>query len=268
VAPQTPPEDGVYSVRPGDTLERIAARFGVTEQDLLDWNPVRNRHRIEVGQQLRVAAGAVPAAVSPPDVEEHPDALTEFTPPPSGPAEFGETTPPSASSESVADAAAAERAAGGEPADALLADPGDYSVAADGSIEVQAAETLGHYAEWLDVRASRIRSLNKMRYGNALALGQRLRLDLSRVTPQVFEQRRADHHRSLQGAFFERFEIEGTSTHVVRRGDTIWRLAERRFEVPLWLLRQYNPDVDFADLQTGTPLTVPTLRPKEPDPAG
>ena len=30
----------------------------------------------------------------------------------------------------------------------LLADPSDYSVAADGSIEVQATETLGHIAEW------------------------------------------------------------------------------------------------------------------------
>ena len=36
----------------------------------------------------------------------------------------------------------------------LQADPSDYSVATDGTIEVQAAETLGHYAEWLGIRAS------------------------------------------------------------------------------------------------------------------
>ena len=31
----------------------------------------------------------------------------------------------------------------------LLSDPSDYSVAADGSIEVQPLETLGHYGDWL-----------------------------------------------------------------------------------------------------------------------
>src|SRR5581483_7387691 len=31
----------------------------------------------------------------------------------------------------------------------VSADPVDYSVAADGSVEIVAAETLGHYADWL-----------------------------------------------------------------------------------------------------------------------
>lgn len=262
VAPQTPPEDGFYTVRPGDNLARIADRFGTTEQDLLNWNAIRNRHRISVGQRLRISAEAVPAAAPAASLAQHPESLSEFTPPAAEPAEFGVVTIPSAEGESVADAAASERAAAGEPTDALLADPGDYSVSADGSIEVQAAETLGHYAEWLDVRASRLRTLNRMSYDTPLSLGQRLRLDLSQVTPHLFEQRRAEHHLILQGEFFESYEIEGTTTHKVRRGDSIWHLAERRYKVPLWLIRQYNPDVDFTDLHAGNRLTIPQLRPR------
>src|SRR5690606_9710164 len=41
---------------------------------------------------------------------------------------------------------------------ALAADPSDYSVAGD-TIEVQALETLGHYADWLGLPTQRLRDL-------------------------------------------------------------------------------------------------------------
>ena len=40
-------------------------------------------------------------------------------------------------------------------------------------------------------------------------------------------------------------EIAGTEIHKMRRGDSLWVLTHRKFNVPLWLLRQYNPDLDF-----------------------
>ncbi len=42
----------------------------------------------------------------------------------------------------------------------LAADPSDYSVAGNNSIEIQASETLGHYADWLGVQAWDLRRLN------------------------------------------------------------------------------------------------------------
>jgi membrane-bound lytic murein transglycosylase D len=204
-----------------------------------------------------VVAGTQPA--------RHPEASADFTQPPSPQPDFDPTaaTPdPTSAAASVADAAAADLAQGPPAAEALLADPADYSVAPDGSIEVQAAETLGHYAEWLDVRASRLRRLNGIRYGTPLAIGDRIRLDLARVDPQTFEQRRLEHHRSLQGEFFERFEIDGARSYSVRRGDSIWQIAEQRYGVPVWLVRQYNPDVDFADLHAGTKITIPHVKPR------
>ncbi len=90
-----------------------------------------------------------------------------------------------------------------------------------------------------------------------------MRLDFSRVSPERFENRRLEHHRTLQGKFFARFEIEGTTTHVTRRGDSLWTLAERKYQVPTWLLRQYNPDLDFGALQAGTRITVPRLKQRQ-----
>jgi membrane-bound lytic murein transglycosylase D len=142
----------------------------------------------------------------------------------------------------------------------LLADPSDYSVGSDGTIEVQANETLGHYAEWLGIRASRIRDINHLRYGEPLAVHGHLRLDFSVVTPEDFEQQRIDYHRSLQEEFFAEWEIAGTELHKMRRGDSLWVLSNRRFKVPLWLLRQYNPDLDFSTLTAGTEITVPLLK--------
>ena len=148
----------------------------------------------------------------------------------------------------------------------LAADPSDYAVSDGQTIEVQAAETLGHYAEWLGLRASRLREINDMRYREPVVIGQQLRLDFSRVSIEDFERRRLAHHRALQDEFFAQFRIAGTQTHTVRRGDSLWILAKRTYNVPLWLLRQYNPDLDFSTVFPGTDITIPLVQDR-PEPA-
>ena len=125
---------------------------------------------------------------------------------------------------------------------------------------MQTNETLGHYAEWLGLRTSRLRTINGLRFEEPVVVQQRLRLDFSRVTPEDFERIRIEYHRSLQEDFFAEWEIEGTLVHRVGPGDSLWVLSTRRFDVPIWLLRQYNPDVNLDALTAGTKLTVPKLR--------
>jgi LysM repeat protein len=48
----TPGEQQRYVVREGDTLSGIAARFGVSEEAILDENPLSDRDRLFVGQEL------------------------------------------------------------------------------------------------------------------------------------------------------------------------------------------------------------------------
>ncbi len=45
-------------------------------------------------------------------------------------------------------------------------------------------------------------------------------------------------------------------------------LARRHFKVPIWLLRQYNPDLNFDSVKIGVSVTVPKLEPiEDPSPA-
>jgi lipoprotein NlpD len=56
---------GYYTVKPGDTLVRIALENGQNWRDLVRWNTLENPNVIEVGQVLRVAP---PVAVGEDDV--------------------------------------------------------------------------------------------------------------------------------------------------------------------------------------------------------
>jgi membrane-bound lytic murein transglycosylase D len=139
-----------------------------------------------------------------------------------------------------------------------VADAIDLAVR-DGSVRVIAEETLGHYADWLGVSAARLRELNRMKYGQAVLLGKTLKLDFSRVSAEDFEARRRDFHARLQAAFFAQRRILGTEVYIVRRGDSLWSITQRYAGVPVWLLQQYNPDLELGALRTGVQIVVPRL---------
>jgi membrane-bound lytic murein transglycosylase D len=142
---------------------------------------------------------------------------------------------------------------------ALLSDPSDYSVADDGTIEIQPLETLGHFADWLEIRTQRLRDINGLAFRTPVAVGERIRLDLSSVDAKSFEDRRVAWHREQQDAYFRRHVITGMREHVVARGESIWILALRKYDVPMWLIRQYNPEVDLQSVRPGTMLRFPQL---------
>jgi len=207
------------------------------------------------------APAPVPAAAPKPVPAARPESRTAAAPAPApAPAPARAVAALEASEPAVDPAWSAQEESATDPSPGLLADPSDYTIGRDRTITVQPNETLGHYAEWLGVRASRLRQLNGMRYGEPVVLHQKIRLDFAHVPPRDFERVRVEYHRELQEEFFSQWEIEGTSVHKVGPGDSIWSLSTRRFEVPIWLLRQYNPDVDLDSLSAGTQITVPKLR--------
>ncbi|MEX2470115.1 MAG: LysM domain-containing protein, partial [Pseudohongiellaceae bacterium] len=304
-------EDGVYTVRRGDTVSLIATRYDVPEQQLLGVNGIADRHLIYPGQELRVpgfgpdgeepsttasavdvapertavtaaapAAGEVEeeviitpveaaqapadgAAVRAPDADPQQLALVEEQLPPAAvlPDDQQLDAPVTeAESDAVALDPAIDVAASNEQVSELLtADPSDYSVASNNTIEIQASETLGHYAEWLGIRAWDLRRLNNMAFRDPVIIGDRLRLDLSRVNIDEFELKRRDFHSSLQEAFFSSFRIQGVEKYQIRRGDNIGSIARSRYSTPIWLLRQYNPELDFSRIQIGQEIDFPLL---------
>jgi membrane-bound lytic murein transglycosylase D len=140
-------------------------------------------------------------------------------------------------------------------------DTSDYSVGADNTVIVQAAETLGHYADWSGVNSQALRTLNKLHKNAMVTLGHKVKLDFSRVSAEQFAATRREYHRHLQEEFFAGYRIAGTDTYAVKRGDSLWVIAHQHADLPVWLVAQYNPDVDFGDMRPGTALTLPRVVP-------
>ena len=147
----------------------------------------------------------------------------------------------------------------------LAADPSDYSVADNDTIEVQDMETLGHYADWLGLRTQRLRDINGLPFEQAVVVGQRIKLDFSAVDKELFETRRLAYQTERQESFFKAFQIDEIVEHTVRSGESLWLLAAREYEVPVWLLRQYNPDVNLDRVRPGVVIRFPRLRALQSD---
>ena len=90
-------------------------------------------------------------------------------------------------------------------------------------------------------------------------MGQRIKLDLGTVDAQAFETRRTEYHRYQQDMFFRENTIAGIFEHKVVSGESVWILSLRKYGVPIWLFRQYNPSLDLHNVHPGTKLSFPVL---------
>ncbi len=253
------PADGEYEVRRGDTVSLIAERHNLPLETVLALNNLDSNGIIFPGQTLRLKGDTqseptpiVNVLVVDADTVSEDDDIAIAV--------------DSAASEQVAilvnSVATAVEPDAGEVEAQLLADlqsdPADYSVRIDNTIEIQAAETLGHYAEWLGLRSWDIRRLNGLEYRDPVIIGKRLKLDFSKVGSAQFEQMRREFHRNLQSDYFQSWRIRETEQHSISRGEFLVNLARER-SVPMWLFRQYNPDVDAGRIQIGQVVVFPVV---------
>jgi membrane-bound lytic murein transglycosylase D len=259
------PGSDTYKVQAGDSLSRIAQRAGVSQAQLLALNNLSSPDRIFVGQQLYLRAAATPVTAP------APAAAASAAPA----AAVAADAAPAAGSGSAARALAATAAGSApvagsatrwepaEPMQASAADPSNYDISAAGVVEIQDGETLGHLADWLNIRTQRLRDLNGLQFGEPVAVGRQIRLDLSATSPETFTARRIAWHREVQDAFFVNYKVTATTEHKVKSGESLWVLTNKRYKVPVWLLRQYNPDVDFESVRAGTRIIFPRIEPVE-----
>ncbi|MEO1201912.1 MAG: LysM domain-containing protein, partial [Pseudomonadota bacterium] len=281
--------DLYHTIARGDTLSQIAEEYDTNVSTLVALNNLGSRHRIRAGQRLRLpAAGPLPvvevAASAPEPV------VASVVPTPEAPAAeaVAEAAPAIEEAEAtietaVAAAVEAEPAiAESEPlpveeiepaalADtietptavaapaALLSDPSDYSVGDDLTIEVQPLETLGHYADWLGIRTQRLRDINGFAFRRPVVVGERVKLKVQAEEVQAFEAKRIAYHRNQQDRYFREHVITGITEHEIQRGESIWILSLREYGVPLWLFRQYNPELEPDRVRPGTSVSFPVL---------
>ena len=253
--------DLFHTVARGDTLSEIAQAYRTRISTLVALNNLGSRHRIRAGQRLRlpaagpvssVAAAAAPATavVEPQLVAVLADAPATVVP--AGSPEAEKISPGALADQLVTTLRGAMRST-------LLSDPSDYSVAADNTIEVQPLETLGHYGDWLSIKTQRLRDINGFAFRTPVVVGQRIRLDMSQVAAEPFENLRTAYHRQQQDAFFRNHTITGVKEHTIKRNESVWILSLRQYDVPIWLFRQYNPALDLHKVRPGTRIRFPVL---------
>ncbi|MEN8180968.1 MAG: LysM peptidoglycan-binding domain-containing protein [Myxococcota bacterium] len=263
-----------YRVKRGDNLTLIAKRHGVKVSEIMARNGMRNGNHLKVGQKLRLPGAAEAPEPSTPTSAPGPEPTTQLAavepareeapagpPPASSPAARAETeTAASRTKPTAAQPAPAPVRPASSSVHPMRLEPARYAVRSDGSIRVEPEETLGHYADWLDIPTQRLRNKNRFRSDRALTLGRRVTLDFSRVQEADFEKRRMAYHQGLVDSFFLEHKVADTQDYVLKRGDTLWVLSHRKLAVPVWLLAAYNPEVDFATpLKVGQRLRVPRL---------
>ena len=245
----------IYRVKRGDNVSKIAEMNGISVTDLIQANNLKTGHVIYVNQVLKLPLPGEAADSSAdtyiPANRIHP--LKDYG---------GDLAvdPPSSSDSSMI------------PASKMEIDPtelsGDLQVErmikqngkSVGIIRVEIGETLGHYAEWLEIPTRIIRKLNHIPYGRTLHLNQQVKIPLDKISKVQFEEMRYDYHKKIQEDFFSFYNIEAFQIYRLKKGDNIWTLGNDTFDLPVWLIKKYNPDVDFDDLRWSQKIVVPVVK--------
>jgi membrane-bound lytic murein transglycosylase D len=256
------PVGRICIVRKGDTAGKIARMHQVRVNDLILANGLDSRARIYPGQKLKIPGSQEPAIAK---QSGQPAASAETTPPPSDAKmakafSFPETVPSPGDWQTYGDV---------PPSEVTCPAPRTEHFAVHrviqvkgrpvGIVRVTVEETIGHFAEWVDMPARDIRRLNGLRYGSALRLNQKLKVPFHQVSKEVFEDRRLDFHRGLAEDFFLRYRVAGTTTYTIQKGDNIWKLSHRAFNVPLWLIKRFNSTTDLSALTPARKLVIPVV---------
>jgi membrane-bound lytic murein transglycosylase D len=248
--------DGQHRMRRGETLASVAVASGVPLSRLLAANGWSANKELARGELVRIpmpasraeVAGAPTAAL----------AAAVAVPVTAEPA-IASSPPPAPPKEPVSERQAESTALLPVTAPTGGSDAADYSVGPGDTVTVQAGETLGHYADWSKVSAQTLLALNKLHKNAMVTLGHKVKLDLSRVSAAQFAATRRDYHRQQQEAFFGAHRISGTENYVVKRGESLWIIAQQHGDLPIWLVAEYNPDMDFSDVRPGTTIALPQV---------
>ena len=257
-----------YRVKRRDTVTKIAKTHGLKVSDLILANNLNSRGSIYINQNLRLPATDekpyLSKAVARMGKKENRPQLTHV------PA-FGVQS----------QTAQAKRMASKQPTFALEAKITASELSSNpdivagnlqveriikkrgkpvGIIRVEIEETLGHYAEWLEIPTRNIRRLNGFPYGRPLPLHKKVKIPLDKISKDQFEEMRFEYHKKIQEDFFSFYKIEAVQTYRVNKGDNIWTLSNEAFEIPVWLIKKYNPKINFNDLRWSQNLVIPAVR--------
>ncbi len=254
--------ESIYTVTAGDSVCEIAHNRGVSCDELLAFNGLQMASIIVPGQALRLPANAqnqrswsttsgagVSKLISADDSGSTKVSSKRDQPGKASAASSEVVTPPS-------------RVIG--PLDQDI----EFRIQATEQagkrvyrINIEPGETLGHYSDWLRLGGiAAIRELNGIQKTRNLQVGDVLLLPVSEQTQAfAFDQRRLEYHRVLVEEFKENFEVLNVQQYTIQPGDSVWRVASS-FELPVWLIMRYNPELRTTLPIAGNILRIPSIR--------
>ena len=254
------PQEGIYTVKRGDTISTIANRFRIPTATLLALNNMRSGNIILPGQTLKLNTGlnaeSTNQAAGTNTAETNVAAQLHATLEAREEAAVA-TLQNSANRQTVAQDNTAAPATALVPVVTAL-DAESLGVAADNTIEILEDETLGHYAGWLGISSTDLRRLNNMSAKASVQTGKRLKLDFAKVDQASFAEKRTRHHQELHAKFFDSWHIRDIENYSIKRSENVLSLARAR-SIPLWLFQQYNPAVNTAAVKIGQVVVFPVV---------
>ncbi len=248
-----------YYVQKGDVAGVIARRHGITLQDLIWANNLNHRATIYVGQNLRIPTPEDSLLLAAKHAKPVKVSLVQKTPKTSSHNGSGNGFP---------------QVQVMNNGDMKLVKNINLSVVTGnltvrrifkknnqvyGIIRVDTGETLGHYADWLNVSTQQIRRANGLQFGRMIEFNEQIIIPLGKVDKDQFEEKRYEYHKEFEEDFLNAFKIESITIYEIKRGDNIWTLCRNAFELPFWLIRKYNPELDLFHLKPLQKVIVPVV---------
>ena len=278
-----PVGQSLYTVRQGDTLYSISRMFEVSTESLIIANEIPRENRIYIGQVIRIPgrgkekgkdkivkkigeAKTAPASSPPPSSSS--TSSVEVVPPlkpePGDPGPVAEKLPEPYLIFPKEEETAFEGLIVKTPLEAFDATLYNLDVKVSSSknqavVTVSIDETFTHYADWLDTSVRKIRHLNRWR--RSVRLNQKIRIPLKNQLQslELFKTRRLEYHMALEEDFYTQYRVVDIRLRKVRYGDTLWSICIRDEEIPIWLFKKYNRDIDIESLKVNMELRIPVL---------
>lgn len=132
-----------------------------------------------------------------------------------------------------------------------------------GWIEIALNETISEIAHWLGVDMDQVRKWNDMSARSQVRLSQKLIIYFPKTSPETFETTRREYHSKIREDFFSQFEVRDFMNYQVSVGENLWSICYQKFDIPPWLLAEYNPTVTLNFLSTGVTLKIPMVYQKQ-----
>jgi membrane-bound lytic murein transglycosylase D len=241
-----------YLVRKGDTLISIAKKFGINLKHLRKINGLRNTSLIRVGQIIRLPP---PQRRSSSRAISSPNARTKKPGPKKSRKESLKITGSQMASQKTSSKSLTLVNLRDMPIEVL-----DEKDPLFGWVTVEPEETLDLFATWCNVPVQQLREINGLRPKQPIKINQHLKVIFSQVRVEDFQKRRLEFHRAIQERFFSKYQVKKTVTHTIKKRENVWYLCNNIYQLPFWLIKQYNRDKDLNRLDTGDKIVIPVIK--------